>query len=352
MVMPRKAEHIEICLNENVNANYNFWDDVTLVHNALPELDMKDIDTSIEIFGKKLEAPIIISAITGGFDGGAEINKNLAIGAGRCGVGLGVGSQRAALEEPELANTYEVVKGNDVPLVIGNIGAPQLIPQGGREAFTVDDCRAAMNMIDADILAVHLNYLQEVVQMEGDTNAKGCLDAISRIASRMPVVIKETGAGLSADVASRLKNASVRGFDVGGLGGTSFSAVEYYRSKKDGDSVLERVADTFWNWGIPTPVSLKMADVGLPMIATGGVRNGLDVAKAIAMGAAAGGLAKQVLRAATESGDAVEKELKIIISELRAAMLLTGAGSVSELSDVDRVVTGKTKWCLLGAGHG
>ena len=346
MVMPRKAEHIDICLNEDVNASYNCWDDIGMVHNALPELDMADIATSVQLFGKSLAAPIVISAITGGFDGAIEINKNLAIGAGRVGVGLGLGSQRAAIEEPGLANTYEVIKGNNIPLVIGNIGAPQLIPQGEKRAFTADDCEAAMKMIDADVLAIHLNYLQEVVQIEGDTRSKGCLEAISGIADRMPVMVKETGAGLSRDVAERLNNTGIVGFDVGGVGGTSFSAVEYYRSKKDGDTRLERMADTFWDWGIPTPVSLKLEDVGLPMIDSGGNRNGLDIAKTIAMGGAAGGLAKQILKAATESPEAVEKELNIIISELKAAMFLTGSGSISELADLEPIVTGRTKTWL------
>ncbi len=342
MVMPRKAQHIEICLKENVDSDIDYWDDITLVHDALPELDMDEIDTSIQLFGKKLEAPLVISAITGGFEGAEKINRNLAIGAGKAGIGLGVGSQRAAIEEPEQARTYEVVKGHDVPLLIGNLGAPQLIRQGDKEAFGVEECRTAMYMIDADVLAIHLNFAQEIGQIEGDAKARGCLDAIANIAAQMPVIAKETGAGLSDSVASRLKDAGVRGFDIGGMSGTSFSAVEYHRSKKDGHKKLERMGQTFWNWGIPTPVSLVMADVGLPMIATGGVKNGLDVARSVAMGASAAGMAKQVLAAAVESGDAVEKELNLIISELKGAMLLTGCRTVEELANARKIIMGRT----------
>ncbi|MCK5038014.1 MAG: alpha-hydroxy-acid oxidizing protein, partial [Thermoplasmata archaeon] len=171
MVMPRKAQHIDICLNKPVDSDYDYWQDITLVHNALPEIDMDEIDTSIELFGKTLEAPIIIAAITGGFEGAVEINRNLAIGAGKVGVGMGIGSQRAAIEEPEQSGTYDVVKGNGVPLMIGNVGAPQLIAQGNKPAFGMDECQAAMDMIDADILAIHLNFAQEIGQIEGDTKA-------------------------------------------------------------------------------------------------------------------------------------------------------------------------------------
>lgn len=342
MVMPRKAQHIEICLNENVDSDIDYWDDITFIHDALPELDMDEIDTSIQLFGKKLEAPLVISAITGGFEGAEKINRNLAIGAGKAGIGLGVGSQRAAIEEPGQARTYEVVKEHNVPLLIANLGAPQLIRQGDKEAFGIAECQSAIDMIDADILAIHLNFAQEIGQIEGDAKARGCLDAIENIAAQIPVIAKETGAGLSDSVASRLKDAGVRGFDIGGMSGTSFSAVEYHRSKKDGHKRLERMGQTFWNWGIPTPVSLVMANVGLPMIATGGVKNGLDVARSVAMGASAAGMAKQVLAAAMENGDAVEKELNLIISELKGAMLLTGCRTVEELANAQKIIMGRT----------
>ncbi len=350
MVMPRKAQHIDICLNEQVDSDIDYWTDITLVHNALPEIDMDEIDTSIELFGKKLQAPIVIAAITGGFDGATDINRNLAIGAGRVGVGMGIGSQRAAIEEPEMAGTYDIVKGNNVPLMIGNIGAPQLIQQGDKAAFGIDACKTAMDMIDADILAIHLNFAQEIGQIEGDTKARGCLEAIRQVASELPVIAKETGAGLSKDVATRLKDAGVRGFDIGGMSGTSFSAVEFHRAVRDDNSRLKRMGDTFWNWGIPTPISLKTADVGLPMIATGGIKNGLDVARSIVMGASSAGIAKQVLAAAMESGDAVETELRLIISELKGAMFLTGCRNIEELAGASKVITGITATWFEGLG--
>ncbi len=249
MGFERKADHIDICLKDDVNARHNYWDDVSLVHSALPEVDMTDVDTSITLFGKKLAAPIIISAITGGFDGAESINRNLAHGAAKAGVGMGLGSQRPALEDKELSGSYECVKEFDVPLVMGNIGAPQLVKQKDRPALLLDDCQRAMDMVDADVLAIHMNFLQEIVQPEGDANAKGCLDAIGEIASELTVVAKETGAGISQDAAQALKKSGVAGLDVGGLGGTSFAAVEYYRARSRGDDTLSRLGETFWNWG-------------------------------------------------------------------------------------------------------
>jgi isopentenyl-diphosphate delta-isomerase len=340
MKFERKADHIQICLNKNVNATRNYWDDIQMIHGALPEVDMSSIDTSIELFDKKLAAPIIISAITGGFDGAEAINRNLAQAAAEVGIGLGIGSQRPALEHPELASSYEVVKEFDVPLVIGNVGAPQLVAQKKHGAFSIDDCKRAMKMIDADILAIHMNFLQEIVQPEGDTNAAGCLDAIGKVAKQMPVLAKETGAGISRDMAQGLRLKGVAGFDVGGLGGTSFSAVEYHRAVGRNEETLSRLGETFWNWGIPTPVSILEADVGLPVIATGGLCNGLHVAKAISLGANAGGISRKLLAPAMDSPEAVVKELNMIIAELKAAMFLTGVSSVQDLQAVQVVVTG------------
>src|SRR5213594_3720398 len=224
----RKAEHVNIILQENVSAEYNYWNDIHLVHDALPEIDLDAIDLSVKFFGKKLRAPLIISSMTGGFGGGKEINANLAKAAADVGVAMGVGSQRAALEKPELAPTYAVVKDYEVPLRFANLGAPQLVAQAGKRAYGVDDARRAMEMIDGHVLICHLNFLQEIVQPEGDHRAKGVLDAIRRLSAKFPVMAKETGAGISRGVAQRLKGAGVKGIDVGGLGGTSFSAVEYY----------------------------------------------------------------------------------------------------------------------------
>src|SRR5207249_4275586 len=174
----RKAEHVNIILNENVSAEYNYWNDVHLVHRALPEIDLDEIDVSCTLFGRKLNAPLVISSMTGGFGMGREINGNLAKAAAEVGVAMGVGSQRAALEKPELEPTYAVVKDYGVPLVFANLGAPQLVPQEGKRAYGVADARKAITMIEADAIIIHLNFLQEVVQPEGDRRAKGCLPAI------------------------------------------------------------------------------------------------------------------------------------------------------------------------------
>jgi len=347
----RKAEHVNIILNEDVSAGYDYWGDVHLLHHALPEIDLDDIDLSVTFFGKKLEAPLVISSMTGGFGMGGEINANLAKAAAEVGVAMGVGSQRAAIEKPELEPTYAVVKDHDVPLLFANLGAPQLIPQAGKRAYGVADAKKAMDMIGADALIVHLNFLQEVVQPEGDRRAKGCLAAIKTLAARFPVMAKETGAGVSGEMAASLKTVGVKAIDVGGLGGTSFSAVEHYRARKEASSLKERLGATFWDWGIPTPASIVLADVGLPLVATGGVRTGLDAAKGIALGATAAGMAKPMLEAANVSADAVAAELRSVIEELKAAMFLTGASSIAELQDRQVIVNPPTAtWIELGEG--
>jgi isopentenyl-diphosphate delta-isomerase len=343
MTEERKNAHIEICLNENVSGIRNPWDDVSLVHSALPEVDFDSVDTSVAFLGKGLKAPIIVAAMTGGSADAEKINRNLAKAAAELGLGLGVGSQRPALRDPSLAKTYEVVKEFDVPFVMGNIGAPQLVPQKGGKALELADVKACAEMVGADAMAIHLNYLQELTQPEGDLAASGCLDAIRRVASQFPVVAKETGAGLSAEVALELKRARVSALDVGGAGGTSFSAVEHFRSLKAGDALRARLGRTFWDWGIPTPVTLVQADIGLPLVATGGIRNGLDVARALALGATCAGIARPLLKPATESAEAVKAELEAVIAELKGAMFLTASGNVESLASKKVIVSGRTK---------
>jgi len=343
LIERRKNDHVEICAREDLSTHYVYWDDVQLVHNPLPEVDLDEVDTSTTLFGQKLKAPIIISAMTGGYGKAEEINKNLAAAAERFGIGMGVGSQRAALEHPELARTYSVIKEFGIPLRIANLGVPQLIKQGLKSALTIEDGRAAMEMIGAHVLAIHLNYLQEVVQPEGETKTKGGLKAIEKFATSLPIIAKETGAGMPREVALKLKKAKVRGLDVGGLGGTSFSAVEYYRARSVGDATRANIGQTFWNWGIPTPVSIVLADVGLPIIATGGLRSGLDVARAVSIGASAGGMAGRLLPAALEGEEALNKELETIMRELKAAMFLIGAKNTQELAASKALITGRCK---------
>ncbi|UCE90986.1 MAG: type 2 isopentenyl-diphosphate Delta-isomerase [Methanobacteriota archaeon] len=343
LIERRKNDHIDICAKEDLSPGYQYWDDIRLLHRSLPEIDLDEVDTSSSVFGRRLSAPIVISAMTGGFGKAKEINAVLASVAEKYGLGLGVGSQRAALENSELAETYAVVRDYDVPLRIANLGLPQLVRQGVRASLDPEDGAAAMEMIEAHVLAIHLNYLQEVVQPEGDTCARGGLDAMERFASSLPLVAKETGAGMSRDTALRLKGAGVVGLDVGGLGGTSFSAVEYYRARQAKDVSRENLGKAFWDWGIPAPVSVVTANVGLPMIATGGLRSGLDVARAVCIGASCGGMAGRLLPAALEGRAELEQEVKMIVDELRAAMFLVGARNVDELAEAHALVVGRSR---------
>jgi len=343
LIERRKNDHIDICVNEDLSQHYAYWDDVKLIHNPLPEIDLEEIDTSMTLFGRPLKAPIIISAMTGGYGKAEEINRNLASVAEKFGLGMGVGSQRAALEHKELERTYSVIKEFEIPLRIGNLGVPQLITQGVSAPLGIEEGKAAMEMIDAHVLAVHMNYLQEIVQPEGDTRSRGGLKALEAFASALPVIAKETGAGIPRDAALKLKKAKVKGLDVGGLGGTSFSAVEYYRARSIGDSKRANIGQTFWDWGIPTPVSVVLANVGLPIISTGGLRSGLDAARAVAIGASSAGMAGRLLPAALEGKEALEIEVTTIVDELKAAMFLVGAKDIKELAVTKALITGRSK---------
>ncbi|MCK9322899.1 MAG: type 2 isopentenyl-diphosphate Delta-isomerase [Candidatus Methanomethylophilaceae archaeon] len=344
-IRERKADHIDICLSERIAPGYCYWDDIKLIHNALPEVNADDIDMTADVLGQTLEFPLIVTAITGGFTGAKKINENIAKACSELGIGMGVGSERAGVNgvDPE---SYSVIKDYDVPLVIGNVGAPQLIPQKSKDRFTVEDIGKAKDLIDADVIAIHLNFLQEIVQPEGDTSAEGCYEAIRDIARSYPTIIKETGAGVSKDVATRLKGTGIIGMDIAGMGGTSFSAVELYRAMKVGDDIRTGMGESFFDWGIPSPVSLLEARNGLPIISSGGILDGIHVAASIAMGACCAGIAHSVLREATESSDAVKQKLLLIKEELRAAMLLTGSANIKQLSKAKYIILGDTKQWL------
>jgi isopentenyl-diphosphate delta-isomerase len=334
----RKDEHVRISLEKNVAAHHNYWDDVKLIHNALPEINKYELDHSTELFGKQLAAPLIISAMTGGYGKAKKINENLAVAADKFQIGMGVGSQRAALENDSLKDTYAIIKDYNIPLRFANIGASQLVMWGQKK--TLENAQKMIDMIDAHVFVVCLNFLQEVVQAEGEANAKGAFNAIKKIAEDLdiPVVVKESGAGISYDVAERLSKTKISGIDVGGLGGTSFSAIEHYRAKLIGDKLHARGGETFWDWGIPTPTSIlevgEATDWSIPIIATGGIRNGLDAAKAIVLGASCAGIAHALLEPATRSKEAVIFEIDAIIKELRATMFLVGADKISKMTDI------------------
>jgi len=342
LISKRKEEHVDICLNSETDAFYNHWDDVMLWHCPVPSVDLDKVELRTKAFGRTLRAPIVISAMTGGYPKARTINERLASAAAEFGIGMGVGSQRPALEPKGDKASYALLRDHDIPLKISNIGLPQIIDQGKKKALTPEQGENAMDMCGADIMAIHMNYLQEMVQPGGDTKAAGAWDAIGRFARAMPVLAKETGAGISREAALRLKRAGVKGIDVGGMSGTSFAAVEVFRAKRSGDERLSRLGETFWNWGIPTPVSVVEAQVGLPVIATGGLRTGLDVARALSLGATLGGFAKRLLPAATTGRKEVEQELGLIISELTTAMFLTGCKCVSDLPKVRKVYLDRT----------
>jgi isopentenyl-diphosphate delta-isomerase len=342
LMKERKADHIDICANENVTPDHCYWDDIRLIHEALPELNAGSIDMSVMVLRKELSFPFIVTAITGGFSGAKKINANIAEACAELGIGMGVGSQRAAVEKID-RESYEVIRNYDVPLVIGNIGAPQLVRQKKKAAFTDEMIKDAMDLVSADVMAVHLNFLQEIAQPEGDTDACGCLDAIRGLAGKFPIIVKETGAGISPKTAKRLSGIGIRGMDIAGMGGTSFSAVEMYRAAAKKDHVLESVGRTFFDWGIPAPVSLISVNADIPVIASGGIRNGLHVANSIALGACCAGAANLVLKEAMVSADAVKKRLIMIREELRGAMMLTGSKNLKELAAADRVILGRTK---------
>jgi isopentenyl-diphosphate delta-isomerase len=344
----RKADHVKVVLGKEVEGRYRYWNDVQLVHNALPEVDFYDVDPSVELFGHRLRAPLMITGMTGGFPDARKINDNLARAAAAVGIAMGVGSERAAILKGQFPESYSVVADHAVPLKFANIGAPQIIAQGPDDAvITVAEARKAMELIGADFLAIHLNFLQEMVQPEGDRKAKGALAEIGRLAHFLPVLVKETGAGISKSVAERLRDAGVRGFDVSGTGGTSFAAVEHHRAVEKGAVREARVGKTFWDWGIPSPVSVReLVPLGLPVIASGGIRSGLDIARAVALGATAAGTAGGILRAASTGFAETQAELEHLVYEFRVAMFLTGSRSVRELQRAPYVVTGETRQWL------
>lgn len=330
MIENRKTEHIRIAENEKVDTDHNYWDDIQVMHQAIPDFDFDSIDTRARFISHEIDHPMIISSMTGGTDLAKKINLNLAAAAEKFGLPMGVGSMRAAVEKKELSDTFSVILEHKVPVRIANIGAPQLVNQE-KKAFTDKDIEYIFNLIDANYLIVHFNFLQEMVQPEGDRNAKGILKRLQDVASSYPVIAKETGNGFSREAALELRDAGVRAIDVGGLGGTSFAAIEYYRAKNVGDEEKMVAGKSFWNWGVPSPASVKYCDVGVPVIGSGGLRNGLDLFKAILMGASAGGFARTLLKGADASEEEIQKQVSFIIRDLKIAMFLSGSRNVKQI---------------------
>ncbi|OGD52421.1 type 2 isopentenyl-diphosphate Delta-isomerase [Candidatus Bathyarchaeota archaeon RBG_13_60_20] len=345
----RKLRHIRVSLEEDVEADTGTGlQDVRLIHRALPEIDLDDVSTEATLFGKRLSAPLIISAITGGTAEAKRINEVLASVAEEKGIGIGVGSQRIAVAQPETTHTFTVVRERaPTTFVMGNMGCPQLsLGWGPHEA------QACVDMVDADALAIHMNPLQEAVQVGGDTNYRGILGKVKEVASALsvPVVMKETGCGVSHEDARRMEAAGARGLEVSGLGGTSWSAVEHQIAREVGERRQEYLGQALWNWGIPTAVSVVETSrkTGLTIIASGGLRTGADVAKSIALGASAAGMAKPFLEKAVEGPEALGEHVDNLVQELRVVMFLVGAKSVAELRRAPALIMGRTaEWLSL-----
>jgi isopentenyl-diphosphate delta-isomerase len=342
-VSKRKLSHIQTTLHEEVQSHVSTgFDDVRLIHKALPEISREDIDLSTELFGHKLKAPLIIESMTGGTPLAAKINRTLARVAEKLGIGMGVGSQRAGIENGSLAYTYRVARETapSIPL-FGNLGCPQITRKDG-----LDRAKKAVEMIDATGLFIHLNALQESVQFEGETNFRNVIARIGELAGslKVPVLVKETGAGISMETARALEQVGVKGINVSGLGGTSWAAVEYYRAREKKYKLQMELGTTFWDWGTPTvPSIVEVANsTNLRVFASGGVRNGLHIAKAIALGAHYGGLALPMLKSASSGDEAAIARLSVVIEELKNAMFLTGSRNLDELRNVPLVITGPT----------
>lgn len=326
----RKREHIETVLNADVTAKgvSTGFERYFFEHCALPELALDDIDLSTQVFGKTLKVPILISSMTGGTERAGEINYNLAMAAQQCGAAMGLGSQRAVIEDASLASSYQVRDTAPDILLFANLGAVQL-----NYGYGLDEARQAVEMIGADALFLHLNPLQESVQPEGDQDWRNLYRGIEEITGKLdvPVIAKEVGNGISASVAKRLVDCGVAGIDVAGAGGTSWSEVE---ANRQSDPDIRAVAHAFAGWGIPTALSLinvKNACPKVPVIASGGIRNGIEMAKAIRLGAALCGIAAPALGDAVSNSDAVIARLSGLARELQIAAFCTGSGNLDAL---------------------
>ncbi len=338
----RKMEHIEICLGFNVKSDKEtLFGDVEFIHSSLPEISLEEIEVSTEFLKNKFKVPLIITGMTGGHPVAENINRELGEIAEEMGLGLGIGSQRPAIENRELRKTFEVVReAAPTAFIIANIGLSQLI-----EGYGEKEILEAVEMIEANALAIHLNPLQEAVQPEGNVNYRGGLKKIAEVCkySPVPIIVKETGAGMSYETAEKLKDVGVKAIDISGAGGTSWGIVEHYRASWRGETLKKKIGKTFGGWGIPTAASiLETKKTGLEIIASGGIRNGVEAAKAIALGADITGQALPILRKLILKG---KKEVKIhiraFINEFKTAMFLTGSKNINDLKGARVVLTGR-----------
>ncbi|MCS7097616.1 MAG: type 2 isopentenyl-diphosphate Delta-isomerase [Candidatus Methanomethyliaceae archaeon] len=343
MISDRKLFHTIICRDYDVSYRKStYLDDVELIHFALPELDLEDVNISINLFGKPLSAPILISAMTGGHEETKKLNENLARAASELNIGMYVGSQRAAIENPKLEDTFRIVREvSSEILVIANIGGTQLLTENYK--YYVEK---AISMINADALSIHLNPLQELVQPGGDTKFRGILKILSNIVDwvNVPIVVKETGCGISKEVAEKLVNVGIHAIDVAGSGGTSWAAVEFYNAKQKGNESKAIIAKALWDWGIPTAMSLcEVLSLGskITIISSGGIRTGLHIAKSIALGADLAGIARPLLPLAFSGYKEVVNYLNNIINELKTILVLVGCRDLKELKSTPIVIKGE-----------
>jgi isopentenyl-diphosphate Delta-isomerase len=326
----RKADHLRVCLEEDVQFHHTTTglERYRFIHCCLPELNYSDIDLTTRFLGKSLAVPLLISSMTGGTDLAQQINYRLAAVAQQYGLAMGVGSQRIAVENPQVIPTFAVRSVAPDILLFANLGAVQL-----NYTYGLAECQRVVDHLEADALILHLNPLQEAVQSKGDTNFRGLLDKIAVLCRKLPVpvIAKEVGNGISAKMAQRLIEAGISAIDVAGAGGTSWAKVESERAK---DARQRRLGQTFANWGIPTADCLqavRSVAPDLPLIASGGLRNGLDAAKTLALGADLAGLALPFLQAAAESEAALQTLTETLIAELTTVLFCTGTATLAEL---------------------
>lgn len=326
----RKSDHIRINLENNVNSSIsNGLENYRFVHNALPELSLEEIDISQKIFNKKVAIPLLISSMTGGTDQALEINQTLAVAAEKFGLAMGVGSQRAAIEDPTLSRTFKIRDLAPNILLFANLGAVQL-----NYGYGMEECKKAVEMIEADGLFLHVNPLQEAVQPEGDINFSGLLKKIEKICKSLPVpvVVKEVGWGISADVAKKLIDVGVSGIDVSGAGGTSWSQVERFRLTDEFDI---QVAEAFIDWGIPTAdalIDVRKEIPAIPVFASGGLKNGMEISKVLALGANLAGMAGVFLKAAVISYDHLINTISAIQRIIKISLFVTGSKNLGSFS--------------------
>jgi isopentenyl-diphosphate delta-isomerase len=326
----RKSDHIRINLEKDVrSALTTGLEKYRFTHEAVPELDLQGVDTSLSLFGKLLAAPILISSMTGGTAEAETINLRLAEAAQECKVAMGIGSQRAALENPEQAKTFQVRRVASDILLFANLGAVQL-----NYGYGIDECRKAIDMIQADALILHFNPLQEAVQDAGDTNFANLSKKIEEVCRRLevPIIAKEVGWGISERTAKIFADCGVSTIDVAGAGGTSWSQVEMHRAP---DELTRALAATFVGWGIPTAdsiVNVRKAAPGMRIFASGGITDGLDIAKCVALGATLGGMAGQFLKAAAVSTENVIEMMNLTKRQIEVTMFAAGAGTLESLA--------------------